>query len=122
MIALAPKTEILYYVAFVDRGEVRRIISHVPFSRSALAYPTVQKKVTAAGPNQAVNRTWGNRGASPMLRLLLFSLTLGCAYLLVVQEATLASGLFRGASDTRGAQPDSLGYERLTAFVFVPGE
>jgi uncharacterized DUF497 family protein len=26
-IALAPKTEILYYVAFVDRGEVRRIIS-----------------------------------------------------------------------------------------------
>lgn len=27
MIALAPKTEILYYVAFVDRGEVRRIIN-----------------------------------------------------------------------------------------------
>ncbi|MBC8163527.1 MAG: BrnT family toxin [Roseiflexaceae bacterium] len=27
MIALAPKTEILYYVAFVDRGDVRRIIS-----------------------------------------------------------------------------------------------
>jgi len=27
MIALAPKTEILYFVAFVDRGEVRRIIS-----------------------------------------------------------------------------------------------
>ena len=27
MMALAPKTEILYYVAFVDRGEVRRIIS-----------------------------------------------------------------------------------------------
>ena len=27
MIALAPKTDILYYVAFVDRGEVRRIIS-----------------------------------------------------------------------------------------------
>lgn len=27
MIALAPKTEILYYVAFVDRGGVRRIIS-----------------------------------------------------------------------------------------------
>ncbi len=27
MIALAPKSEILYYVAFVDRGEVRRIIS-----------------------------------------------------------------------------------------------
>ena len=26
MIALAPKTGILYYVAFVDRGEVRRII------------------------------------------------------------------------------------------------
>ena len=26
-IALAPKTEILYYVAFVDRGEVRRVIS-----------------------------------------------------------------------------------------------
>ena len=27
MVALAPKTRILYYVAFVDRGEVRRIIS-----------------------------------------------------------------------------------------------
>ena len=27
MIALAPKTEILYYVAFVQRGAVRRIIS-----------------------------------------------------------------------------------------------
>lgn len=27
MIALAPKTGILYYVAFVDRGTVRRIIS-----------------------------------------------------------------------------------------------
>ena len=27
MIALAPKTQILYYVAFVDRGTVRRIIS-----------------------------------------------------------------------------------------------
>lgn len=27
MIALAPKTGILYYVAFVDRREVRRVIS-----------------------------------------------------------------------------------------------
>lgn len=27
MIALAPKAGILYYVAFVDRGEVRRIVS-----------------------------------------------------------------------------------------------
>jgi uncharacterized DUF497 family protein len=27
MIALAPQTGILYYLAFVDRGEVRRIIS-----------------------------------------------------------------------------------------------
>jgi uncharacterized DUF497 family protein len=27
IIALAPKTEILYYVAFVDRGEARRVIS-----------------------------------------------------------------------------------------------
>ena len=27
MIALAPDTDILYYVAFVDRGKVRRIIS-----------------------------------------------------------------------------------------------
>jgi len=27
MIALAPKTATLYYVAFVDRGEVRRVIS-----------------------------------------------------------------------------------------------
>lgn len=27
MIALAPRTGILYYVAFVDRGRVRRVIS-----------------------------------------------------------------------------------------------
>ena len=27
MIALAPKTSILYYVAFVERGDARRIIS-----------------------------------------------------------------------------------------------
>ncbi len=27
MIALAPKTEILYYVVFVERGDVRRVIS-----------------------------------------------------------------------------------------------
>lgn len=27
MIALAPESDTLYYVAFVDRGEVRRIIS-----------------------------------------------------------------------------------------------
>jgi len=27
MIALVPKTEILYYVAFVDRDEARRVIS-----------------------------------------------------------------------------------------------
>ena len=27
MIALAPKTNILYYVAFVDRGTTRRVIS-----------------------------------------------------------------------------------------------
>lgn len=27
MIALAPETRVLYYVAFIDRGAVRRIIS-----------------------------------------------------------------------------------------------
>jgi uncharacterized protein len=27
MIALAPETNVLYYVAFVDRGDVRRVIS-----------------------------------------------------------------------------------------------
>ncbi len=27
MIALAPKTQTLYYVAFVDRADVRRVIS-----------------------------------------------------------------------------------------------
>jgi len=27
MIALAPETKVLYYVAFVDRGDVRRVIS-----------------------------------------------------------------------------------------------
>ena len=33
MIALAPKTEILYYVAFVDHGEVCRVISLRPANR-----------------------------------------------------------------------------------------
>jgi uncharacterized DUF497 family protein len=33
MIALAPKSEILYYAAFVDRGEARRIISLRPANR-----------------------------------------------------------------------------------------
>jgi uncharacterized DUF497 family protein len=33
MIALAPETNTLYYVAFVDRGEVRRIISLRPANR-----------------------------------------------------------------------------------------
>lgn len=34
MIALAPKTAILYYVAFVDRGEVRRVIEPAPCESS----------------------------------------------------------------------------------------
>lgn len=33
MIALAPKTNILYYVAFVERGNRRRIISLRPATR-----------------------------------------------------------------------------------------
>ncbi|NBO83700.1 MAG: BrnT family toxin, partial [Betaproteobacteria bacterium] len=27
ILALAPRTSILYYVAFVDRGDIRRVIS-----------------------------------------------------------------------------------------------
>ncbi len=38
MIALAPKTGILYYVAFVDRGEVRRIISLRRANRREVKY------------------------------------------------------------------------------------
>lgn len=38
MIALAPKTEILYYVAFVDRGNVRRIISLRRANRREVKY------------------------------------------------------------------------------------
>ena len=38
MIALAPKTGILYYVAFVDRGEVRRIISLRQANRREVKY------------------------------------------------------------------------------------
>ena len=38
MIALAPQTEILYYVAFVDRGEVRRIISLRRANRREVKY------------------------------------------------------------------------------------
>lgn len=33
MIALAPETNTLYYVAFVERGEVRRVISLRPATR-----------------------------------------------------------------------------------------
>jgi uncharacterized protein len=33
MIALAPEINVLYYVAFVDRGDVRRIISLRPANR-----------------------------------------------------------------------------------------
>ena len=38
MIALAPKTNTLYYVAFVDRTEVRRIISVRRATRKEVAY------------------------------------------------------------------------------------
>ena len=38
MIALAPKTEILYYVAFVDCGEVRRVISLRRANRREVKY------------------------------------------------------------------------------------
>src|SRR6266702_4508923 len=38
MIALAPKTGILYYVAFVDRGQVRRVISLRRANRRAVKH------------------------------------------------------------------------------------
>ena len=38
MIALAPKTAILYYTAFVDRGNVRRIISLRRANRREVKY------------------------------------------------------------------------------------
>jgi uncharacterized DUF497 family protein len=38
MIALAPETRTLYYVSFVDRGEVRRIISLRPATRREVKY------------------------------------------------------------------------------------
>jgi len=38
MIALAPKTGILYYVAFVDRGKVRRVISLRRANRREVKY------------------------------------------------------------------------------------
>jgi uncharacterized protein len=38
MIALAPKTETLYYVAFVDRGDVRRMISLRRANRREVKY------------------------------------------------------------------------------------
>jgi uncharacterized DUF497 family protein len=38
MVALAPKTDILYYAAFVDRGEVRRIISLRRANRREVKY------------------------------------------------------------------------------------
>ncbi len=38
MIALAPKTNILYYVAFVDRGTTRRVISLRQANRREVKY------------------------------------------------------------------------------------
>ncbi len=38
MIALAPEINVLYYVAFVDREEVRRIISLRPANRREVKY------------------------------------------------------------------------------------
>ena len=38
MIALAPKTNILYYVEFVDRGKVRRVISLRRANRREVKY------------------------------------------------------------------------------------
>jgi uncharacterized protein len=38
MIALAPKTSILYYVAFVERGDARRIISLRRATRREVAH------------------------------------------------------------------------------------
>lgn len=38
LIALAPKTNTLYYVAFVDRGETRRIISLRHATRSEVKH------------------------------------------------------------------------------------
>jgi uncharacterized protein len=38
MIALAPKTQTLYYVAFVDRGDVRRVISLRRANRREVKY------------------------------------------------------------------------------------
>jgi uncharacterized DUF497 family protein len=38
MIALAPETRTLYYVAFVDRGEVRRVISLRRANRREVKY------------------------------------------------------------------------------------
>ena len=38
MIALAPKSHILHYVAFVDRGDVRRIISLRRANRREVKY------------------------------------------------------------------------------------
>lgn len=38
LIALAPKTNILYYVAFVERGNRRRIISLRPATRSEVKH------------------------------------------------------------------------------------
>ncbi len=38
LISLAPKTEVLYYVAFVNRGEVRRVISLRRANRREVKY------------------------------------------------------------------------------------
>jgi uncharacterized DUF497 family protein len=38
MIALAPKTETLYYVAFVERGEIRRVFSLRRATRREVKY------------------------------------------------------------------------------------
>ena len=44
MIALAPEVNTLYCVAFVDRGEVRRIISLRPANRRELTLPALKRR------------------------------------------------------------------------------
>lgn len=48
MIALAPKSAILYYVAFVDRGAVRRVISLRRANRREVKHYV---RVTQEGPD-----------------------------------------------------------------------
>ena len=61
MIALDPKTEILYYVAFMDHGEVRRIIRGRPKSENKKLLVSVRYSPEVVAYFKSTGEGWQSR-------------------------------------------------------------